>query len=317
MSGFQNGENGQMSQAGSRCPVATRFIRKLRGGSQPILIEASDGAYYVLKFRNNPQGENVLFNESAGTELFHACGLPVAPWKPIFVSARFLDRNSGCWVETPDGMLRPEPGLSFGSAFLGSTGQLLEILPRGRFSRIRERSVFWLAWLVDICCMHADNRQAVFQLESDGTLSASFVDMGHLFGGPKGNLQPHYLASRYLDPDIYADVTSKEVTGILQVVRMLDTVEFRNRLKAIPDEWQETSITRRIEQSLSRLSNMATTLEIFEAMLGKRQVSRERGPDAIGVAEAEQRTILHDRFHSDPDRDAALLERRPALDACG
>src|ERR1039457_415092 len=108
----------------------TRYIRNFHGGSQPILAQASDGLQYVVKFNNNLQGPNVPFNESVGSELYRACGLAVPSWKPLLVSDTFLDQNPDCWMQTPEGRLRPASGLCFGSRFLGAEGtRLLEILP--------------------------------------------------------------------------------------------------------------------------------------------------------------------------------------------
>jgi len=97
----------------------TGYIRSLRGGSQPILAQASDGHTYVVKFANNLQGPNLLFNESAGSELYRACGLAVPEWRPLEVSEDFLDENHDCWMQTPEGQLRPASGLCYGSRFLG------------------------------------------------------------------------------------------------------------------------------------------------------------------------------------------------------
>jgi hypothetical protein len=41
---------------------ALRVIRKMRGGAQAHLMQASDGGYYVVKFRNNPQHRRILVN---------------------------------------------------------------------------------------------------------------------------------------------------------------------------------------------------------------------------------------------------------------
>ena len=43
--------------------TAVRHIRKMRGGAQAHLLEADDGHWYVVKFRNNPQHRRVLVNE--------------------------------------------------------------------------------------------------------------------------------------------------------------------------------------------------------------------------------------------------------------
>ena len=40
-----------------------RYVRKMRGGAQAHLLEADDGHWYVVKFRNNPQHRRVLVNE--------------------------------------------------------------------------------------------------------------------------------------------------------------------------------------------------------------------------------------------------------------
>ncbi len=45
-------------------PLAVvQHIRPMRGGSQSHLMRASDGAYHVVKFQNNPQHRGVLANE--------------------------------------------------------------------------------------------------------------------------------------------------------------------------------------------------------------------------------------------------------------
>jgi hypothetical protein len=43
--------------------TCVQHLRKLRGGSQSHLLQASDGACYVTKFQNNPQHIRVLANQ--------------------------------------------------------------------------------------------------------------------------------------------------------------------------------------------------------------------------------------------------------------
>ena len=51
---------------------ARRLVRKMRGGAQAHLLEASDGNTYVVKFSNNPQHRRILVNEwIAGVFLRH------------------------------------------------------------------------------------------------------------------------------------------------------------------------------------------------------------------------------------------------------
>lgn len=253
----------------SSCPVfLTSFIRKLRGGSQPILAEASDGQCYVVKFTNNLQGLNLPFNESMGTELYRACGLPIAPWKPLLVSDDFLDQNPACWMQTPEGTLRPNSGMCFGSRFLGGEGiRLYEILPGNLFKRVQNLKDFWLTWLVDICAGHSDNRQSLFRESCSGELNAVFIDHGHMFGGPNGNQKPHSRASRYLDARVY-EGTSANITMTIQgLADNLNTDRLWELSQALPDEWAVNSARANFASCLDRLSNSRLLQNIVESIM--------------------------------------------------
>jgi len=250
----------------------TRYIRNLRGGSQPILAEASDGLLYVVKFANNLQGANLLFNESAGSELFRACDLAVPSWKPVFISDSFLDHNPDSWMQTPEGRLRPVSGLCFGSHFLGGDDvRLLEILPGSSFVRVRSRESFWRAWMIDICANHADNRQAIFTEDADGRLNANFVDSGHLFGGPKGELHLPFLASRYLDPRIYQSISSKQQSDIRKAVGSIDVNRLWQRIHTLSDDWTTAALLESFAESLDKLSNANLLRNIMDAMVDASQ----------------------------------------------
>ena len=253
----------------SNSALITRHIQSLRGGSRPILAEASDGFLYVIKFTNNQQGANLCFNESVGSELYRACGLPSPMWKPLLVTDVFLDQNQDCWMDTPYGRIRPASGLCFGSRFLGGAGtRLLEVLPGTYFKRVRNHENFWLAWLIDICAGHADNRQAIFREDSDRWLNASFIDHGHLLGGPKGDLQPHYIASRYLDPRIYqSGVCSEHLVGFQRVALRLNFDQFWRRMQTLPDDWKTASAYDSLAQCLTRLSNRELLQNIADTMI--------------------------------------------------
>jgi len=255
--------------------LLTAYIRTLRGGSQPILAQASDGLLYVVKFTNNLQGANLLFNESIGTELYHACGLAVPLWKPLLITDDFIDHNPDCWMHTQKGRLRPAVGLCFGSRFLGrDVARLLEILPGTSFNRVRNHMSFWLAWLIDICALHADNRQAIFLEDGLGWLDAFFVDQGHFFGGPKEEQQPHFLASRYLDPRVYQNVSSQQRLRLIGLAGAVDVDKLWKRVQELPDDWKTTSALKVFSECLCRLSNAVLLRNIFDTMMNAQQRTR-------------------------------------------
>ena len=234
----------------------TRFMSKLRGGSQPILAEASDGLLYVVKFIDNLQGPNLLFNEAVGSELYRACGLPTPNWTPLLATQPFIEENPGMWMQTADRCIRPNSGLCFGSQFHNGKGRkLLEILPGNSFLRVRDRANFWLAWIIDICAEHADNRQALFLQSAIGELEARFVDHGHLFGGPNGDESPRILKSKYLDPRIYPSVSFQQLLDFQRVALAMDPERIWRTAANLPDEWKTESALRRCGQCLERVSS--------------------------------------------------------------
>lgn len=288
-----------MDVLGVSFSLAVRFVCKLRGGSQPVLVETSDGALVVLKFRNNPQGPNVLFNECAGQELYRACGLEIAPWFPVLVSDEFLDRNPGSWMSTSDGVKRPESGLCYGSRFLGfPDARLLEVLPGSYLSRIRNRNDFWLAWLVDVCAMHTDARQALYIQDQNGHLLTHFVDMGNMFGGPCGLKQPHLLASRYLDSRVYPEVTSGLARSILHRVRNADTDRIWDKIEEIPAAWRTPAAVSGLEQCLNRLKNAQLLQQFLEMMIASHLQRGESGQYTARDSGSLRRSLLHSRIPS-------------------
>ncbi len=272
-----------MPALGRNSVCVTGYIRNLRGGSQPILVQASDGLFYVVKFTNNLQGANLPFNESIGSELYRACGLEVPQWKALLVTDTFIDRYPDCWMQTPEGRLRPDSGLCFGSRFLGGNRvRLLEILPGNSLKKVRNFKSFWLAWMIDICAHHADNRQAIFQEDALGRLSAFFIDHGHLFGGPKGEQQPPFLASHYLDPRIYQSVSSRHLRRLQKITGSLDVDQVWKKIQALPRDWITDSALSAFSECLDRLSNAQHLRNILDAMVDALQGNNERHDDQSG-----------------------------------
>jgi hypothetical protein len=268
---------------GKDSAFVTHFVRTLRGGSQPILARASDGFLYAVKFANNLQGPNLLFNESAGSELYRACGLPVPEWRALEVTDDFLDRNPDCWMETGEGRLRPPSGLCFGSRFLGEGGKrLFEILHGSMFKRVRNPASFWLAWLVDVCAEHVDNRQAVFVQDSDGRLDAYFVDHGHLFGGAGADSNRHFRASCYLDRRIYGQVPSEALLDFQNVLQALDVDSLRQRIEAIPTAWSHASARERFERCLQRLKMDSLVQHVIDAIIEDLEPGAETESGVVG-----------------------------------
>jgi hypothetical protein len=268
------------------------FHRRLRGYSQPILVQASDGLPYVVKFPNNPQGPNLLFNEGVGSELFRACGLSVPAWKVLTVSEDFLDRNPDCWIQTQGRPLRPAAGLCFGSQFLGGFGKrIFEILPSSSFKLIRNSASFWLAWLIDVCAEHIDNRKAIFIENAEGWLDPFFVDHGCLFGGGNAESRRNVYAPRYLDPRIYPAVSYEALIDFEDVLQALDVDRLWQRLDLIPEEWVDASALIGFEACLQRLSMPLYTQSLLTTLLGSLERRTETSTAIRGIVRKPPSTV--------------------------
>lgn len=277
---------------------ALLHIRKLRGGAQSILVRASDGFFYIVKFLDNPQGPNVLFNEAIGTELFRGVGLPVPEWRPIYVSEGFLDQYPECWVEAEGGMRRPTAGWCFGSRFLGLRHEdLYEILPPRRFGHVGNRKDFWTAWVLDVLCGHDDHRQAVFVGRQSGPLEAYFIDHGYLFFGASGNESPRIGKSRYLDPDIYAHAGPEDADNIQSAIQGLELNALTEVADSLPEGWRNEGAALRLERFKQRISDPVLVTNVISFILGIAGYVEAKNGRSPGIPELRVRCAdLHNQI---------------------
>ena len=248
------------------CPSGIRFVRRLRGGSQSSLIEANDGFQYIVKWRHNPQGLHVVRNEALGTGLYRALGLPVPYWTPIEISQDFIDGNIDMWHFAPAGKLRrPVAGLQFGSRRLGQPGQIpLEILPGNAYKRIKNRSDFWGALVVDIWAEHLDKRQAIFvQTDNHPLLDAVFIDQGHMFGGPDGADSAYKQPRYYLDRRVYEEEGSEgELETWIERIEKEGKTSWLATVRNLPRQWGDATVVQVGMRILNRIPQLREILRL-------------------------------------------------------
>src|SRR5215471_12400667 len=98
---------------------ARRFIRKMRGGAQAHLLEASDGHHYVVKFVNNPQHRRILVNEWLASVFLEYLEISVPPAAMVRISPEFLGANPDVYMQLGSERSAVQPGWHFGSRFPG------------------------------------------------------------------------------------------------------------------------------------------------------------------------------------------------------
>src|SRR5215472_5753169 len=94
---------------------ARRYLRRMRGGAQSHLIEADDGQFYVVKFRNNPQHRRILVNEWVASVFLRYLQISAPPTAIVDIGPDFLEANPEVHFQLGGRKAAVEPGWHFGS----------------------------------------------------------------------------------------------------------------------------------------------------------------------------------------------------------
>jgi hypothetical protein len=237
---------------------ANKYIRKMRGKSQSVLVRANDGNHYFVKMTNNPVGANSLANELIGALLAKAVGLPVAESKGIYFSDSFIDSHPQLWFELPSGVRRPNKGVQCGSLLLGQTSgtkRPTEYISRSRINKIINREAFLGMYLFDIWANHQDNRQAIFSRLDENTLKVSFIDHGHMFGGPRWNFDEHFVPALHLETAVYANLWQDEqVASWISIFQSVIPAALQSAADVVHPQWCQGDLSDLIGRLTARLA---------------------------------------------------------------
>jgi hypothetical protein len=257
---------GSEALSNSATLTAKKFIRKMRGGAQSVLVQCTDHQYVVVKMVGNPQGPNVLANEFIGSIVSGAAGLPVAKGSFVYLSDEFIDRNSGIWFETPEGNLRPDAGIHFGSLFIGEPDGAFrptDYISRSRVPFIQNRSAFLGMYILDVWSNHQDNRQAIL-VNTFGTREAEvhFVDHGHMFAGPDWKFSERLGLAYHLESSLYSNLWKPAVVAdwISHFENVLPAALSR-AISLLPTQWYKGNIGLLYDVLLHRLANLTELIE--------------------------------------------------------
>jgi hypothetical protein len=258
---------------------ARRLIRKMRGGAQAHLLEASDGHTYVVKFVNNPQHRRILVNEWISSVFLDYLGIATPSAAIVRVSDEFLAANPEVHLQLGTHRQPPDTGWHFGSRFPGDPARTVvyDFLPDTILETIENLSDFLGALAFDKWMGNADSRQAVFfraRLKEwipgseAHALKMGFVaqmmDNGFVFNGPHWAFPESSIQGLYFRPGVY-----RSVRGLADFDPWLTRiVNFPEEIidlavKAIPPAW------------------LAGDEEAFDVLLARLLKRRARVPDLI------------------------------------
>jgi hypothetical protein len=188
---------------------AVQHVRRMRGGAQSHLMRASDGAFYIVKFQNNPQHIRVLANELLATRLAERIGLPVPQTTVIDVSEWLIESTAELRMQVAGTKLPCSAGLQFAAKFVIEPfrGQVFDYLPDSMLASVRNLQDFAGMLCLDKWTCNSNGRQAVYWRKTrERKYTATFIDQGYCFNAGEWNFPDSPLRGVFARNDVYKDV---------------------------------------------------------------------------------------------------------------
>src|SRR5580698_4227011 len=148
---------------------ALEHLRRMRGGAQSHLMRCDDGAYYIVKFQNNPQHLRILANEMLATRLAARLGLCVPQVEVVEVRPELIAYTSDLVIQLGIGRQPCSAGKQFGSQFPGHPARMTvhDFLPDEQLCGVRNLPDFLGIFVFDKWTCNTNGRQAIFFREPD------------------------------------------------------------------------------------------------------------------------------------------------------
>jgi hypothetical protein len=228
----------------------------MRGGAQGHLMRCSDGNFYVVKFRNNPQHLRVLANEMLATRLAEWAGLPVPATEVVEVDEWLVEHTPELSIQLAHNTIRCQAGLQFGSRYVVSPleGQVLDYLPAEMLGLVRNLEAFAGMLVLDKWTGNANGRQAAFWRKlREKKYTAAFIDQGYCFNAGEWTFPDYPLRGVYARNEVYERVRGWEsFEPWLSRIEKMDEDVVWNVVNEIPPEWYESE-SEELEKLAQRL----------------------------------------------------------------
>jgi hypothetical protein len=251
--------------------TAAALVRKMRGGAQAHLLQADDGHFYVVKFRNNPQHLRILVNELVAAPLLEYLQIAAPQVALIRVTAEFLEANPDVHLTLGTRHVPVEPGWHFGSRYPGDPNRVAvyDFLPDALLKDVANSEDFRAILVFDKWVANADGRQCVFHRalvrrggigigggEGKPAFVASMIDHGFAFNGPHWDFPESAVQGLYTRRQVYESVRSLDdfQPWLDQVVNFPEEV-MDQAWKRIPSDWidgEEDELQRLLERLFER-----------------------------------------------------------------
>jgi hypothetical protein len=259
---------------------ARRMVRRMRGGAQAHLLEASDGHFYVVKFLGNPQHRRVLTNEMVAGTILGYLQISSPETALIEVTREFLQANPDVYFKLGSRHVEVNPGWHFASRYPGDPGMVsvYDFVPDSLLDQVNNISDFLGCMVFDKWVGNADGRQSIFlrapladwfperkvHPQKLGFLTL-MIDHGFVFNGPHWEFVDAPAYGLYLRKLVYDGVTGWRSfePWLTRVENFPDDVLDR-AMRSIPPEWivgEEGALEKLLELLMTRRTKVRRLIE--------------------------------------------------------
>ena len=220
---------------------AVQHVRRMRGGAQGHLMRCSDGNFYVVKFRNNPQHTRVLANELLATRLAESAGLPVPATEVVEVGDWLVEHTSELSINWRVARFRARRGCNLGRGMwsIRWKGRVFDYLPMEMLERVRNLEAFAGMLAMDKWTGNANGRQATFwRRMRERKYTVAFIDQGYCFNAGEWTFPDSPMRGVYARNEVYAGVRGWEsFEPWLSRIEKMDEDVIWAAAGEVPPEW--------------------------------------------------------------------------------
>ncbi|MGH9770384.1 MAG: HipA family kinase, partial [Candidatus Acidiferrales bacterium] len=224
------------------------------------LMRCANDRYYVVKFRNNPQGLRILANELLASRLAARLGLPIPAAEVVEVREELIEHTEALVVEWGRGRTLCQAGQQFGSQYPGSPEETVvyDFLPDEQLRQVPNLADFCGMLVFDKWTCNTNGRQAIFfRARTESRYRAQMIDQGFCFNASEWTFPDAPLRGLYARHRVYESVRGMDAfePWIARLETNITPDVLDEASRGIPPEWydgEQELLWNLLEQLLRR-----------------------------------------------------------------
>ncbi|MGH9582859.1 MAG: hypothetical protein ACRD4O_07990 [Bryobacteraceae bacterium] len=241
--------------------------RRMRGGSQALLVRDQAGNAYIAKCVSNPQGTRTLINEWIISRLLRHLRVSTPAVSAIRIE-RGIPGDSLLEFQVGNRRIPIASGIHLGTPCPVDPDRraIFDFLPRRLLHKVVNLPDLFLSFVFDKWVNQTDSRQAIFIRERSAGRDVKFrtylIDHGLSFGGSRWELSENAFSGLFHDRSVYDDPRLEtECQAAIARIQQLPEKSFFSIEEEIPPEWLEPGDREDMTRLLELLSGRRTKLQ--------------------------------------------------------